>query len=318
MIRSSRIVVSTDGEIFEEPFEEPPLEEEKAKLSIQGLEDLFSSLWLKEYQDLGECLLHALKRDEFSKMPFVKTQPYFIGTSLHPKNVATFNGHNIHISLILTKEVQENNNHEIYLTSSEFPETYFTFDLLHNNDYYGKAHGKITSKGQIKILKITNFNHQPIKWENLPIGTNLISSFCLNHPLPKVLRPYYKKHKDERSYVRIIDDCLEVKIYILEVPSILYIPIFGLSLEINFQVGEENSQVQNGIATGILEKDGNTEIISFTVQEEIVNGYLYAKEYLGEEEKEEEEKTTEAPQPVRRRVKVKQDENRIFEDTIHN
>ena len=185
----------------------PDKSEQDVYISLKALEKAFTSPWLQDYRHLGKCLIQALNDKKFPperKPSFDQTkltdiegysrfQPSFVDCSPDPKNITTFNGYLVYLSMFVTKEVQDKDCRYLLpfgKSSSSLTAAYiFSINITHpdDGDYLGKANGVIQQgKGNIVVFNITSledFTGQPISWSEIPLGSNLVASFAFNEKI---------------------------------------------------------------------------------------------------------------------------------------
>ena len=189
--------------------------EEKIVISIKDLEKAFASSWMEDYKHLGESLLRALREESFPvKKPiqplasgYLRCQPYFVNCQPDPRSTTTFNGHNIHISIFLTEENRIKKSTEIFPFGDSLcniPHCPITFAIHEpsDSDFLGKAHGNIISyQGytMIRITRIEDFAKTKITWEDIPAGSNLISTLSIEGSIPLSIEGHIKGSIEEES-----------------------------------------------------------------------------------------------------------------------
>lgn len=230
-----KITVSSTGKVEEKPL--PPIEkkkspnllshdrtqiiphsqkntyEDKIVLSIDDLKKAFASPWMREYKQFGESLLKALRDEPFpnENIPqtpisdYIKSRPYFIDCSPDPRNVAIFNGHNIYISLYTTEENRIKKSLDILPFDGRqlklpFYPIIFTIYDPQDDDYLGRAHGQITNhKGEtiIRLLRIEDFAKNNLTWDDIPVGSHLITTVNIEGSIYPLIRDETKGSKEE-------------------------------------------------------------------------------------------------------------------------
>ncbi len=226
-----KITVSSTGKVDERML--PPVEEkrrplitsresesrfhreEKVVITMKDLEKAFASPWMKDYKHLGESLIHALREESFPvkkvSQPLVsnylRSQPIFVGCQVEPRSTTVFNGHNIHISIFLTDENIKKGSMEILPFGEQhydLPHCPITF-AIHDpadNDFVGKAHGQIIShhgNTLIRLNKIEDFAKNRITWQDIPVGSNLISTLNIEGSIPISIQTHVRGVVDEES-----------------------------------------------------------------------------------------------------------------------
>lgn len=283
-----KITVSSTGKIEEKPLpsitEQPSLlpSKENFAITLKSLEKAFASPWLQKYQGLGKSLLSALRDEPYVKskdvLPespkrYLRYQPYFANCSPDSRNHATFNRHNLYLSLFITQENLEKRTMDIFpfgMNSYKINLRPVTFEIYDSEDVdlLGRAYGDIILNQGIVIIRLTrleNFAREELNWQDIPVGSHFITSLTVEESISydnvleddtlkveELPQPYFEDltsssppSPSEKNYCHLKGETIQtyVEINIIPPPHLLVIPIKNLEKTIHGKILDSEEKV---------------------------------------------------------------------------